>query len=145
MRSITTNWNNSAYNSATTFLDKATGTSITVAANTPVNVRAMIDSVEAGAYTYAPDSLVADPATLSTVADDVDTVTVTVTLSAAAVDGAPISAASDDVAVATVSPAFANANSSGEYVFSVTSVASGSATITFTCGAQTDTVAVTVA
>ena len=27
MRTITTNWNNSAYNSATTFLDKATGTS----------------------------------------------------------------------------------------------------------------------
>jgi hypothetical protein len=144
MRSITTNWNNSAYNSATTFLDRATGISVTVPANTPVNVRAMVDSVDAGAYTYAPNALVATPATIASAEDDVDTVAVAVTLTSVGVAGAPIKAVSDDVEVATVSPVFANADSSGNYTFTITSVAVGEATITFTSGAQTDTTVVTV-
>lgn len=145
MRSITTNWNNSAYNSAGTFVDTISGVSVTIPANTPVNFRAMVDSVEAGAYVYAPDTTTVTPDTLSTVADDVDTVTVAVTLSAAAVKNAPIFATTDDATVATVSPAKANADANGQFVFTITSVASGSATITFTSGATSDTVAVTVA
>lgn len=145
MRSITTNWNNSAYNSAGTFVDVISGNTVTIPANTPVDFRALVDSVENGAYVYNPDTVVANPDTLSTVADDVDTTVVTVTLSAAAVENAPILASSDDVAVATVSPAKANADANGQYTFTITSVASGSATITFTSGTATDTVAVTVA
>jgi len=144
MRAITTNWNNSAYNSAGTFLDRKTGTSVTIPANTPVNFRGMVDSVESGAYSYAPDTVVADPGTLAPSVEDVDVVEVTVTLSSVAVDGAPIKAVSDDVEVATVSPAFANANSQGKYIFTITSIAEGEATITFTSGSQTDTCAVTV-
>ena len=145
MRSITTNWNNSAYNSAGTFVDVISGNTVTIPANTPVDFRALVDSVENGAYVYNPDSVVASPDTLSTAADDVDTTTVTVTLSSVAVENAPILAASDDEGVATVSPAKANADASGQYVFTITSVASGSATITFTSGTATDTLAVTVA
>lgn len=145
MRSITTNWNNSAYNSAGTFVDVISGNTVTIPANTPVNFRAMVDSVEAGAYVYNPSSVVANPDTLSTVEDDVDTTVVTVTLSSVAVENAPIKASTSNAAVATVSPAKANANASGQYTFTITSVGSGSATITFTSGTATDTLAVTVA
>ena len=50
MRQITTNWNNSAYNSQTIFVDNNSGNTVTIPANTPVNVRSMVDSVESGFY-----------------------------------------------------------------------------------------------
>lgn len=144
MRSITTNWNNTAYNSAGTFVDVISGNTVTIPANTPVDFRALVDSVENGAYVYNPDTLTATPATIASAPDDVDTVVVNVTLSSAAVENAPIKASSSDVTKATVSPAIANADASGNYTFTVTSVAAGSATLTFTSGTATDTVAVTV-
>jgi uncharacterized protein YjdB len=144
MRSITTNWNNVAYNSAGTFVDVTSGVSVTIPANTPVNFRSMVDSVESGAYVYAPDALDATPATTTKAAAETQAVTVTVTLNSVGVENAPIKAVSSDVTKATVSPAFANANASGVAIFTITAVASGSATITFTSGAQSDTTVVTV-
>lgn len=144
MRSITTNWNNSAYNSAGTFVDVKSNVTVTIPANTPVNFRSMVDSVESGAYVYNPDTLDASPATTTKAATQTQVVTVTVTLSAVGVENAPIRAVSSDVTKATVSPAFANANASGVATFTITAVATGSATITFTSGTRTDTTVVTV-
>ena len=50
MRSITTDYNNSAYNSATKFTCVYSANGLTVPANTPVDVRALTDSVGAGDY-----------------------------------------------------------------------------------------------
>ena len=144
MRSITTNWNSSAYDSAGTFIDVKSGNSVTIPANTPVNFRAMVDSVESGGYVYAPDTLTATPATIASAPTDVDTVTVNVTLAAAAVENAPVKATTSNEAKATVSPAIANTDASGNYIFTITSVAAGEATITFTCGSVSDTTVVTV-
>ena len=145
MRAITTNWNNSAYALSATFVDKVSGNAVTVPALNPMNHRSMIDSVEAGAYIYAPDSVVSDPATLATAPDDEDVVTVTVELDSVPVAGAPVRAVSADPAVVTVSPTLAYTDENGEVTFDVVSVADGVEDITFSCGNVSDTTEVTVA
>ena len=144
MRSITTNWNSSAYDSAGTFVDVISGNTVTIPANTPVNFRSLVDSVESGSYIYAPDALTATPATVASAPLDKDTVVINVSLSAANVENAPVVATTSDATKATVSPTIANTDKSGNYTFTITSVAAGEATITFTCGAVSDTTVVTV-
>jgi hypothetical protein len=145
MRTLTTNWNNSAFNSETVFVDGRTGNTMTIGANRPVDVRTMYDSVESGTYKFDADSIAADPATISSEPEDVDTVTVTVEIDSVGVAGYPVKASSDDVTVATVSPLLAFTKGDGTVVFTVTSVDDGEATITFTAGTETDTTVVTVA
>lgn len=144
MRAITTNWNNPAYASSATFVDKVTGNAVVIPALNPMNHRSMIDSVEAGAYVYQPDGFTLSDTTLATAPDDEDVVTVTVTLDSVPVSGVAVTAVSDDVDVATVSPAIAYTDEAGEVAFDVTSVADGVANITFTCGTATDDCEVTV-
>ena len=141
MRDITTNWNNSAYNSSTIFVDRATGSTVTIPANKAVDVRSMVDSVQSGAYFTNPTSATSSEETLATAPEDEDTVTVTLDPVSA---GFPVRAVSDDTDVATVSPALGRTLSNGTVVFTITSVADGEATITFTAGTRTDTVVVTV-
>ena len=145
MRTLTTNWNNSAFNSETVFVDGRTGNTMTIGANRPVDVRTMYDSVESGTYRFDADSISADPATLSTEPEDSDTVTVTVEIDSVGVANYPVKASSDDVAVATVSPPLAFTKGDGTVTFTVASIADGEATITFTAGTETDTTVVTVA
>lgn len=144
MRDITTNWNNSAYNSQTVFVDYATGNTVTVPANTPVNVRSMYDSVGAGTYQVNPGAIAASEETLATAPEDESEVTVTVTLGDAYVADTPVKAVSSAPAKATVSPALAWTATDGTATFTITSVADGEATITFTAGTRTDTTVVTV-
>jgi len=141
MRDITTNWNNSAYNSQTIFVDRATGSTVTIPANKPVDVRSMVDSVQSGAYFNNPTSLTASEETLATAPEDTDAVTVTVD---PVVAGMLVTAVTNDSGVATVSPASGRTLANGTVVFTITSVAAGEATITFTAGTRTDTVVVTV-
>lgn len=51
MNSLTNNWNDAALYNSRTFECVASGTQITVPANRPVDVRAFLDAVAAGAYT----------------------------------------------------------------------------------------------
>jgi hypothetical protein len=51
MNSLTLNWNASTLYNERTFECVASGTQITVPANRPVDVRAFLDAVAAGAYT----------------------------------------------------------------------------------------------
>jgi hypothetical protein len=141
MREITTNWNNPAYANETVFVDQATGFIVTIPANTPVNVRSMIDSVQSGAYFNNPTAVTASEETLATAPEDVDVVTVTLD---PAIGGFPIRATTSAAGVATVSPALGRTLADGTVVFTITSVADGTATITFTAGNRTDTVVVTV-
>jgi hypothetical protein len=145
MRTITTNWNASSYYDETVFVDGASGNTMTVGANRPVDVRTMFDSVASGVYKVDADSIAADPATLSTAPDDEDTVTITVEADGGVVGNYPVKAATDDAGVATVSPKLAYTDGNGEVTFTVTSVADGEATITFYAGTETDTTVVTVA
>ena len=140
MRDITTNWNNSAYNSSTIFVDRATGSTVTIPANKAVDVRSMFDSVQSGAYFNNPTSATVSDDTLAIAVEETDTVTVTLD---PVVAGMLITAVTDDDDVATVSPASARTLANGTAVFTVTAVAEGEATLTFTCGTRTDTVAVT--
>lgn len=142
MRTITTNWNNSAYNNQTIFVDFASGSTVTVPAGNPVNVRSMYDSVGAGSYFVNPSAINVDEATLSTAPEDESEVVATVD---DGVVGALVTAVSDDEEIATVSPASGRVGPDGAFTFTVTSVADGEATITFTCGTRTDTTVVTVA
>jgi hypothetical protein len=144
MRDLTKNWNASAYYNATSFVDSASGNVMTIAANNPVSVRCLFDSVASGAYKIDADSIDADPATLATEPDDTDTVTVTVEAGGGVVAGYPVKAASDDTDVATVSPLLARTKDDGTAVFTITSVGDGEATITFYAGTETDTTVVTV-
>jgi len=141
MREITTNWNNPDYANQTVFVDTATGATVTIPANTPVNVRSMVDSVSSGAYFSNPVGVTASESTLATAPDDIDAVTVTLN---PAIGGFPIRATTSAAGVATVSPALGRTLANGTVVFTITSVADGSATITFTAGTRTATVAVTV-
>jgi len=141
MREITTNWNNPDYANETIFVDVATGATVTIPANTPVNVRSMIDSVQSGAYFNNPTAITASEETLATAPEDTDQVTVTV---APVVSGMLIKAVTNNGSVATVSPASARTLANGTAVFTITSVADGEATITFSAGTRTDTVVVTV-
>ena len=141
MRDLTTDWNNAAYNNQTIFVDIASGQTLTIGANNPVNVRSMFDSVQAGAYFVNPTSITASDTTLATSEDDVDTVTVTLSPVTAHV---LVAASSSNAAVATVSPASVRTLANGTAVFTITSVAAGTATITYTCGTRTATTVVTV-
>ena len=141
MRDITTNWNNSAYNNQTIFVDRATGTTVTIPANKPVDVRSMVDSVQSGAYFNNPTSVTASVETVASEPTDTDAVTVTLSPVAG---GFPVRASTSAAGVATVSPALGRTLANGTVVFTITSVAAGTATITFTAGTRTDTVAVTV-
>jgi hypothetical protein len=145
MRSITTNPNNAAFNSSTIFVDGRTGNTLTVGANRAGDVRTMYDSVDSGTYKFDAGTISADPATISSEPTDTDTVTVTVQTDAVGLVGYPVKASSDDVTVATVSPQLAFTKDDGTVVFTITSVADGEATITFTAGSKTDTTVVTVA
>jgi hypothetical protein len=140
MRDITTNWNNSAYNSSTVFVDRATGSTVTIPANKAVDVRSMVDSVQSGAYFNNPTSATVSDDTLAIAVEETDTVTVTLD---PVVAGMLITAVTDDDDVATVSPASARTLANGTAVFTVAAVAEGEATLTFTCGTRTDTVTVT--
>jgi len=51
MNALTTGWNDAALYNERVFECVASGTQITVAANKPVDVRAFLDAVAAGAYT----------------------------------------------------------------------------------------------
>jgi len=141
MRDITTNWNNSAYNNQTIFVDRASGTTVTIPANKPVDVRSMVDSVQSGAYFNNPTSVTASVETVASEPTDTDAVTVTLS---PVVAGMLIRATTSAGSVATVSPASVRSLANGTAVFTITSVAAGTATITFTAGTRTDTVAVTV-
>jgi hypothetical protein len=141
MRDLTTNWNSSAYYDQTIFVDRATGSTVTIPANKPVDVRSMQDSVQSGSYFNNPTSATASIETLASAPEDEDAVTVTLN---PVVAGMLITAATDDGDVATVSPASARTLANGTAAFTITSVADGEATITFTCGTRTDTVVVTV-
>jgi uncharacterized protein YjdB len=144
MRTITTNWNNSAYNSQTIFVDNASGNTVTIPANTPVNVRSMVDSVESGSYQYNPDAITRNPSTLSIDIGDTGTSTATVTLDSVGMSQFPVKAVSGTPAVATVSPALGRTLANGTVVFTVTGVSAGEATVTLTAGTRTTTVVVTV-
>jgi hypothetical protein len=141
MRDLTTNWNNSAYNDQTIFVDIKTGQTLTIGANNPVNVRSMFDSVQAGAYFVNPTSIAVSDETLATDIADVDQVTVTLTPVTGHV---LVTASSNNGAVATVSPASVRTLANGTAVFTIISVGAGEATITFTCGTRTATTVVTV-
>ena len=145
MRSITTNPNNAAFNNSTVFVDGRTGNTMTVGANRAGDVRTMYDSVDSGTYRFDADSIDADPATISSEPEDVDTVTVTVEIDSVGVAGYPVKASSDEPGFATVSPSLGFTKEDGTVVFTITSVADGEATITFTAGTETDTTVVTVA
>jgi hypothetical protein len=145
MRSITTNPNNAAFNSSTIFVDGRTGNTMTVGANRAGDVRTMYDSADSGNYRFDAGTISADPATISSEPTDTDTVTVTVQTSSVGLVGYPVKASTSNAAFATVSPRLAFTKGDGTVVFTITSVADGEATITFTAGSKTDTTVVTVA
>ena len=144
MRAITTNWNNAAYALEATFVDKVTSNAVVIPALNPMNHRSMVDSVESGAYVYQPDGFSLSDETLATAPEAEDEIIVTVTLASVGVSGVAVKAVSDDTDVATVSPALGYTNEDGEVLFTVVSVADGEATISFTCGTETDDCVVTV-
>ena len=141
MRDLTTNWNNAAYNDETVFVDIASGLTMTIGANNPVNVRSMFDSVQAGTYFVNPTSIAVSDETLASDVSDEDEVTVTLTPVTGFVR---VTASTDDGTVATVSPAVVRTLVDGTAKFTITSVGAGVATITFTCGTRTATTVVTV-
>jgi hypothetical protein len=145
MRSITTDYNNSAYNSATKFTDVYSANGVTVPAKTPVNVRSMMDSVGAGDYVLSADTIAVDDATIAVAADATIASVITATISSVATAGIPIAVTSSDPTKATVSPALVRTKADGTATFTVTGVAAGSSTLTFkTYGATSVTAAVTV-
>ena len=145
MRSITTDYNNSSYNSATKFTDVYSANGVTIAAKNPVNVRSMMDSVGAGDYVLSADTIAIDHATATVAHGSTGTSVITATISSAATAGIPISVTSSDTTKATVSPALVRTKADGTASFTITGVAAGSATLTFkTYGATSVTCAVTV-
>ena len=145
MRDLTTDYNNSSYNSATKFTDVYSANGVTVPAKTPVNVRSMMDSVEAGDYVLSADLLAIDSATASVAHGSTTTSTITASISSVATAGIPVTVTSSDTTKATVSPALVRTKADGTAVFTITGVAAGSATLTFkTYGATSVTCAVTV-
>lgn len=144
MREITTNWNNAAYALSATFVDKITGNAVVIPALNPMNHRSMIDSVDAGAYIYAPDSVSVDQSTVAFNVGDTDVLTVTVELDSNPVEGAPVRATSADPDVVTVSPSVGYTDANGEVVFTVEGIDDGAEDVTFNCGNVSDTTTVTV-
>jgi hypothetical protein len=147
MRTITTDYNNSAYASATKFTCVYSANGLTVAAGNPVNVRSMFDSVGAGDYVASATSMEIDSETSTPDVDGTDTITITAKISTTATAGIPVRAISDDPTVATVSPALARTKANGTVDFVITAVGADTeeATITFkTYGADDVTCAVTI-
>jgi hypothetical protein len=147
MRTITTDYNNSAYNSETKFTCVYSANGLTVAAATPVDVRSMTDSVQAGDYVASATSMDIDASTSTPDVGGTDTVTITTKISSTATAGIPVRAISSDTAKVTVSPALARAKADGTVDFVLTAVGTDTqtATITFkTYGATDKTCAVTI-
>lgn len=147
MRTITTDYNNSAYNSETKFTCVYSANGLTVAAATPVDVRALNDSVGAGDYVASATSMEIDSETSTPDVGGTDTITITAKISTTATAGIPVRAISDDPAVATVSPSLARTKANGTVDFVITAVGADTeeATITFkTYGADDVTCAVTI-
>ncbi len=147
MRSITTDYNNAAFYSATKFTDTETGNGFTVAANNPVNVRALNDSVSAGSYVASATSIELEAATLTPAPDAVVVFSVTAKISTTATAGIPVKASSSDPTKVTVSPSVARADATGVAKFTITAVGEDTeaATLTFaTYGATNQTCAVTI-
>ena len=147
MRTITTDYNNSAYNSETKFTCVYSANGLTVAAATPVDVRSMTDSVQAGDYVASATSMDIDSATSTPDVGGTDTVTITTKISSAATAGIPVRAYSSDTAKVTVTPALARSKADGTVDFVLTAVGTDTqtATITFkTYGATNKTCAVTI-
>jgi len=146
MRSLTTDWNNVAYASATEFTDK-NGAVVTIPANKPQDVRSMYDSVSGGDYVVgALDTFAANVASITAAVLDTDTIVVTASDGASPLAGIIVDASSSNVALATVSPASGRTNGSGQVTFTTTAVAAGSPTITVKTrnGAFSDTVPMTI-
>ena len=122
MRSITTDYNNASYNSATKFTDVYSGNGVTVPAKTPVNVRAMMDSVGAGDYVLSATSMEVADTTVDLPLDSTLTQGVTAKISTTATAGIPVKAISSDVTQVTVSPALARTDASGVAHFTITNV-----------------------
>lgn len=147
MRTITTDYNNSAYNSETKFTCVYSANGLTVAAATPVDVRSMTDSVQAGDYVTSATSMDIDSNTSTPDVGGTDTVTITTKISSAATAGIPVRASSSDTAKVTVTPALARSKADGTVDFVLTAVGTDTqtATITFkTYGATNKTCAVTI-
>ena len=145
MRSITTDYNNSSYNSETKFTDVYSAHGVTVPANTPVNVRSMMDSVGAGDYVLSATSMEIDDSTISVAAGSTIASVITAKISTTATAGIPVAVTSSAPTKATVSPALVRTAADGTATFTVTGVAAGSSTLTFkTYGATSVTAAVTV-
>jgi hypothetical protein len=128
MRTLTTDWNNVAYASATTYCDRYAGTYVTIPANTPVDVRSMSDSVIGNDYyvlTRIPDTLAVDSAgNAETVAVDATVdVVVTVTDNPLAVLGVRVTATSQDPTKVSVDAPHKITDSNGQCTFTLTGVA----------------------
>ena len=147
MRTITTDYNNASYASATKFTDVYSANGVTVPAKTPVNVRSMMDSVGAGDYVLSADELAISATTATPAPAATATLTLTAKISSAATAGIPIAATSSNTARVTISPALARTKADGTAVFTLTAVGTDTqtATLTFkTFGATSKTCAVTI-
>lgn len=147
MRTITTDYNNASYASETKFTCVYSANGLTVPANTPVDVRALNDSVGAGDYVASATSMDIDSATSTPAPAGTDTITITTKISSTATAGIPVKASSSDTAKVTVSPAFGRTKADGTIDFVLTAVGTDTqtATITFkTYGATDKTCAVTI-
>lgn len=122
MRSITTDYNNSSYNSATKFTDVYSANGFTVPAKTPVDVRALMDSVGAGDYVLSATSIEAADTTVDLTVLSSLTQNITAKISTTATAGIPVKAKSADPTKVTVSPAVARADASGVAHFVITAV-----------------------
>ena len=147
MRSITTDYNNSSYYNETKFTDVYSANGVTVAANTPVDVRAMMDSVGAGDYVLSATSMDINSATATPAPGATATSVITTKISSTATAGIPVYAVSSDPTKVTVSPSLVRSASDGTATFTLTAVGTNTqtATITFkTYGATNKTCAVTI-
>lgn len=122
MRSITTDYNNASYASATKFTDVYSGNGVTIPAKTPVDVRSMMDSVGAGDYVLSATSMEVSDTTVDLTLEGTVTQGVTAKISTTATVGIPIRAVSSDVTQVTVTPALARTNASGVAYFTITNV-----------------------
>lgn len=132
MRSITTDYNNSAFYSETKFTDTATANGITIAANKPVDVRALNDSVSAGAFVPSATSMDISAATLTPAPAATANVSITTKISTTATPGIPVKAVSSNPSKVSVSPAVARAGSGGSVMFTVSALGANTDTATLT-------------
>jgi hypothetical protein len=152
MRTITTDWNNVAYASATTYCDRYAGTYVTIPANEPTKTRSMADSVLGNHYyvlSNVPDTLAVDSvADAESVAVDADVdVVVTISKTPIAVPNIRVTATSADVTKVTVDAPYKLTDSNGQVTFTLHGVAAATKNVVFKVAsntALTKTVAVTV-